>query len=375
MGTTIAARADGQRHTNATTSARSWWIGIAIFLALSVGATIFIAAITGDPANTGIADGAAVLAFVTGIALGVERLIEVVWAWVDKSEKKGAWWPLSLVTDAMSEMETKTNEALTPFVQDVASLLVDLDGWVGDSAAKAEAVNSVAADIEERAAAAREAIAHAQKLAPGSSRFAAIARATDDFTHDAEVIAKKAGVWSRDLERHLRSAGDVLTSAHEVVGAFTSNPARTTMSIALGVPMAILASGVLGLNMFAAVLGPDVPPYMAGVLGILATGVVMGLGSNPTHEVINALQRRKGDATIEVPVGSADQEMQVGTIVEGDDPATDVAERVASLRDFETETVRNLLAVRQLMTAPAVAPAPRPVYVSRRRVRPIRNTG
>ena len=352
------------------------WVGIGLLFVVSIAVAVGVALATDEPANSGFVDGAAVLAFVSGIAVGVERIIEVAWAQVDRNKERGAWWPLSLVTDALTEVETKTNEVLTPFVSNVGNLLVDLDGWVGDTAAKQAAVTSVATQIEERTDATRKAIANAQQLAPGSSRFAAIARATDDFTHDAELIARRAGVWSRDLERHLRAASDALSSAQDVVGAFKDNPARKTMSIALGVPLAILASGVLGLNMFSAVLGPDVPGYMAGLAGILATGVVMGLGSSPTHEVIKALQRRKGDATIDVPVASSVRVVETEVPVGRETPTTPaVTEHVAGLDSFDADTVRNLIAVREFMTSPTPPTMVRTTFVSNRQVRPIRNAG
>lgn len=357
-------------------SPNNWWIGIGALLVVAVALAVGVALTTDEPANSGFVDGAAVLAFVTGIAVGVERVIELAWAQVDKNSEKGAWWPLSLVTDALREVEMNTNEVLKPFVADVDKLLGDLDGWVGDNAAKAAAVNSVATQIEERAKATKIAIANAQRLAPGSSRFAAIARATDDFTHDSELIARKAGVWSRDLERKLRAASDAFSGAQDIVGAFKSNPARKTMSIALGVPLAILASGALGLNMFSAVLGSDVPGYMAGLAGILATGVVVGLGSNPTHEVIKALQRRKDDATIDVPVASSVQVVETEVSVGRERPtAPAITEHVAGLDSFEADTVRNLVAVRKLMASPAPRRIIRTTYVSDRHVRPIRNAG
>jgi hypothetical protein len=352
-------------------SSRGWWVRIGLLFVVSVIVAIAVAAVTDEPANSGFVDGAAVLAFVAGIAAGLERTIEVVWARVDRDETKGAWWPLSVVTGELSAVEKRTNEVLSPLVADVRQHLGTAEGFAGDARAKEKAVDLVAAQIQERAAATKEAIANAQKLAPGSSRFAAIARATDDFAHDAELMARNAGLWSRDLERGLRAAGDVLSSAQDVVGAFKDNPARKTMSIALGVPLGILAIGVLGLNMFSAVLGPDVPSYMAGLGGILATGVVVGLGSNPTHEVIKALQRRKGDATIDVPVASSVQVVRTEVPVGA---AARTAPTIETL-DSEADTRSRPADVQDLVTPPAPPTAVQTTYVSRRQVRPIRHAG
>lgn len=130
------------------------------------------------------------------------------------------------------------------------------------------------------------------------------------------------------------------------------------MSICLGVPIAILASGVLGLNMFAAVLGPDVPSYMAGVLGTLATGAVMGLGSSPAHEVIKALQRRSKNSSLDV-----------------DNTTIDVEPRVAMRGGFEIAPAADAIGFNVVQMPVRYEPLPEPALVARHRTRTTRNPG
>lgn len=98
------------------------------------------------------------------------------------------------------------------------------------------------------------------------------------------------------------------------------------MSLAIGATLGVLVCGLMGLNLFLAVLEDDTTSPAAlqrvaaqesdnedsgcsnnpagcldGTAGILLTGIVVGLGSNPTHEVIRALQRRKRSNTAETP--------------------------------------------------------------------------
>jgi len=282
-----------------------WWVAMVAAVAAAVGLSFWLA--EGEKsANSAYVDAAAVLVFVTAIAAGVERLIELFWGVIDRSAKKGAWWPLSVVTDSLVKIENDMNAVLKPLATGMAALIADAKPLVAGAGDITANQSAAAADLEVRLAAARKAIANAQKqLTPGSSRFTAIARAGDDFTRDALVIAERYQLWSADLETKINEVSDGLARAADIVGAFKDNPSRRAMSILFGVTLAVVAAGVLRLNLFAAILGADTPDYLLEASGIVATGVVMGLGASPTHEVIKALQRRKEDVTVDVPVGTA----------------------------------------------------------------------
>lgn len=78
----------------------------------------------------------------------------------------------------------------------------------------------------------------------------------------------------------------------EFVTSFTDNPARKLASLAIGALLGLAVAGFMGLNLFLAAL--DEPSDLfAGVGGIMLTGIIIGFGANPTHEVIKALQGRK----------------------------------------------------------------------------------
>ena len=66
---------------------------------------------------------------------------------------------------------------------------------------------------------------------------------------------------------------------------------RTAIAL-LGLVVAL----ALGLDMFNATVGTLFETTLLGVtfkFGVTATGVIMGLGSNPTHEAIKVLQSIK----------------------------------------------------------------------------------
>ena len=98
------------------------------------------------------------------------------------------------------------------------------------------------------------------------------------------------------LKAGLAAAHDGADAALDVVEAFAGNPARTVASLVLGMSAGVVVAGALGLNMVVSVLGSGQAAGLGlldGRLGVLATGLVIGLGANPTHEAIKALSRLK----------------------------------------------------------------------------------
>lgn len=288
---------------DASKTVRYVWLGLVLLLTVC-GFTAGLLADSGDGSNAGFADATAVIVLVTAIAAGVERIIEVIWNTVDRKSGAGGWWPLSEVVGTLKLVEKSTNELLGPPLADVKSLLDQGKDLADDGSDITDRARDAAERINERLEATKNAIENAQVLAPGSARFAALARAGDDFTRDALLIAREAQIQSDKLEKALADVADGLAEATDIVAGFSDNPARRSMSIALGVSIAMLVAGYLQLNLFVAILGAETPGDLIGWKGVLATGIVMGLGTNPTHEVIKALQRRKGDTTEEVPVAT-----------------------------------------------------------------------
>ncbi len=87
---------------------------------------------------------------------------------------------------------------------------------------------------------------------------------------------------------------------------FDGNPARRLMSLYLGMILGLLVAAALGRDAFQAAFGKkrfgdaewiyDELPN----LGTAATGLLMGIGTNPAHEAIKTLkeikERRKAQA-------------------------------------------------------------------------------
>src|SRR4051812_15250246 len=113
--------------------AMATWVGLGVATAAAaIGAGLLGG--DGSKVNQGFADGAAVLVLVGAVATGIERILEAVWGVVDRSKKTGAWWPLSVVIDAMTEIEQETDRAFRPFLDEAGALAASIT----DTADRAE---------------------------------------------------------------------------------------------------------------------------------------------------------------------------------------------------------------------------------------------
>jgi hypothetical protein len=96
-------------------------------------------------------------------------------------------------------------------------------------------------------------------------------------------------------------ATTAVTGLTDFAATFKDNPGRRLLSLYLGIAAGCLIAGPLGLDLFRAVLqnSTSVIVFQGSSLertiywGVALTGIIMGLGANPTHEAIKALQEYK----------------------------------------------------------------------------------
>jgi hypothetical protein len=100
-------------------------------------------------------------------------------------------------------------------------------------------------------------------------------------------------------------AREALGGAMNLVTSFRDNPGRRLLSLLAGVAVGLLAAGALGFDIFTAILGvgqvtlpSQIPLPTGGTLeslkwGVVVTGIVIGLGAEPAHQVIKILQETK----------------------------------------------------------------------------------
>jgi hypothetical protein len=253
-------------------------------------------------ANLGFKDSAAVLAFISLAAVAIERTIEGFFGLM--AGRFGQWWPLKAVKVEFDTFEAKTNETLGPVVRQTVDELTaakDLAGQSKDEVARIQGLID-RVDAEQVRLSARLADA-TTKLNPGSERLALVGDVNTAMTTFLHGIHTQSATYTTGAQALLATTGEAADRASAIIASFQDNPARRLASLLLGASLGVLVAAGVGLNLFAATLvGPDgstrdLPQLVAGTFGVVLTGIVIGLGSAPTHEVVKSLQTYKDSRT------------------------------------------------------------------------------
>jgi hypothetical protein len=262
-----------------------WVLGL-VALALTIAVALFA-----PTPNVGLADSAAVLATVTAGAVGIERGLEAFWTIVGMSGL-GSWWPLKPLGKRLDTFVDRLNKDLNPLIDTAGEAVGDARRVIDRSREGFKGAQQYLDDLTQHAT-------ELKRLTPGDPQARNIA---------AEATSAVVGLKKtlRDIDGVADTAGKTLAGASEFVQTFEDNPARRLMSLWAGVIVGLIVAAVLGLDAFQAILGKK-PFGESGwlyavfpSLGVAATGLLMGLGSNPAHEAIKTLkeikERRKAEA-------------------------------------------------------------------------------
>lgn len=242
-------------------------------------------------------DNTMTLGVITGAAVVIERVIEMFW--IVMSFKVGSWWPLNGVTSRInSQIEALNENYLRAFVAEAqAKLQMAIDAGTA-TAEDVAAANKALADL-------RATLDGWGVAAPDNQKLRALVALVSDRV---EYLGRKLD----GLGNTARVAIVAVTSILNFVESFRDNPAKRLISMYLGALIGVPVCGVLGLDLFQAVLDTSSQVRGFGVLdfhpGVALTGLVVGLGAGPTHEVIRLLTEIKKNRRAENErVGAAAQ--------------------------------------------------------------------
>ena len=276
-------------------------------------------------ANLGFKDSAGVLAFISLAAVAIERCIEGFFGLM--AGRFGEWWPLKAVKLEFDTFEARTNETLGPVVQQTIAELTAAKDLAGQSQDEVTRIQGLIdqVDAEQRRLSGRLEDA-TTKLVPGSARLARVGEINTAMTTFLHGIHTQSLTYTAGAQGLLATTGEAADRASAIIASFQDNPARRLAALVLGASIGVLVAAGVGLNVFAATLvGPDgstndLPRLVAGTFGVLLTGVVIGLGSAPTHEVVKSLQTYKDSRTAPSSVTTMVTDMS-GFAAAGADPA------------------------------------------------------
>ena len=244
------------------------WATIVLVVAVVLTAFLPIALIGG------FKDATAVITIVTLTSVGIERVIEGFWTYIGLT--KNSWWPFNAVSQNISNMASGLDEVLTPFYQQLTQAVEDAktaENWTDEqyTAAKKE-ITDFQASIDQLT-----------KLAPGSQLALSIASAASQLVSG--------------FKQKYTTLDTAATFADQAISGFANfivtpadNLGRRLISLYLGMIIGVVIAGVFGLDLLRAIFQI---PTIAFHYGVVFTGLVIGLGSSPTHEVIQLLQQWK----------------------------------------------------------------------------------
>lgn len=300
----------------------------------------------GLPASGTSASGlATTLILFALLALGAERLLELLWTVIGLIA--GAGWPLGAVTRQLRAMRDGLSRAMEPLYDLQSAVLARLEetGRLGGAAlldargdlatlrrigdelgalpadkhhlllwAGAAAQHLSYVQARYTAQLAGQGLTPAEETEVRRARELAEARAQGLGQAPAEIRA--AGAAAAGALRHqlrqadptahldaaVRHAGDAIGAVTDFLAALRDTPARRLISLCAGAVLGVALAGAVGLNLFGMLgtapgLGGTVGPAEPGGSGLalpawgtLLTGLLLGLAAGPVHDLIAAVQ-------------------------------------------------------------------------------------
>lgn len=253
-------------------------IGVGLLLAL-VG-TVLVALFSPDPVVTP-ETAAAVLAIVTAGAVAIERVIEGAWTLVGLVAKN-TWWPMNRANEQVNGLVNNLDQELVGVYTNAAEIV---RGIVAAKKLGNDLLNSALADLETIRDTTFIDLQTLAQNAPANQRVQFVAAAT---SRSLEFLESKYP----DLQKAMLVANRSIDITAAFVETFKDNPGRRLISICAGAVLGLIFAWTLGLDTFRAA-----EPAGGGTAtlqwGVALTGLLMGLGSTPAHEVIKLVQEVK----------------------------------------------------------------------------------
>lgn len=314
------------------------WIAAVVGIAILA---LIVAQFSTAP-NKGFADGAAVLAMISLVAVGIERSIEMIWSLV--TTFKGAWWPLGEIAAAVDSLVRDTNAAVGPAFDSALEALEAAKKGLAAGSAELKKLDDEMSAVRAQRDEYDKQVQRISSLAKDNQRVQLLATTAFQAVNRLDTAY---GATVPGVRKAFNDASQVATGVSDILAGFKDNPAKQMLSIVIGTFIGLAAAGFVGLDLFAAAGAPlTVGGWHVGnatlfpFFGVALTGLVLGLGANPTHEVIKyvteAAKSRRADNVARPDVGAAPD----GGPTAGGGPIGALLERVAPQTHTATPRMR-----------------------------------
>jgi hypothetical protein len=272
--------------TGPVISQRVWLIWLAAAIAI-VALTLLVAARSAVP-NQGFGGAAEVLALISLVAVGIERVIELFWTVV--ARLKHTWWPINDIADAVDQLVSDTNGVAKPAFAAAVAGLEAAKKAIGTTKAQVAALDEQIQRVQAQAHEYEAQVERMSRLAKDNQRVQLLATAAFQAVNRLDTAY---GSTMPAVRQAFNDASQVTAGVSDILAGFKDNPAKKVISIVIGSALGLVIAGFVGLDLFAAAGAPlgggsdgggSAPLFP--FIGVALTGFVIGLGSNPTHEVI-----------------------------------------------------------------------------------------
>jgi hypothetical protein len=263
---------------------------IYVILGLVLLAVVFLlVAQFAAPSNRGAGDATAALTLIAGAAVVIERILEGCWTFVGLT--RGSKWPLGPLSDQFTAVVGNLDTMLSPFYREADAALQRValaQSWTKE---RLEEASKELGDLQTQ-------VSNIKAMSPDSQQVELVATSTAQVV---EYIQKK--YQDPQLKAAAEMAADSLKGINDLLASFKDNPGRRLISVYLGAFLGMMIAGVVGMDVFQATLSPEAvgAAQAAGqgavrlfpYVGVAVTGLVIGFGSDPTHQVIEVLKEYK----------------------------------------------------------------------------------
>jgi len=227
-----------------------------------------------------VASAAAVLALVSALAVGIERILEGFWTVVDNLAANPS---LFFSSDAkrFQHFAQQLNDVVKAPLDDLSKGLQSADQLASKVQKELPGVQSKIGTLLDSVGS----VATSQDPQAWRDGLPAIRKG---------LVEVHAALGSAEDQAALQGGIAGLDALSGWVSSLTGNPGRRLLSLIAASLMGLGASWVLGLDVIHAALGTAGAAAVSALpWGMVATGLVIGLGSNPTHELVKGLQAYK----------------------------------------------------------------------------------
>jgi hypothetical protein len=260
------------------TTGQVWrYVGVGTILLVLA---FFVVAFLAPTPIGGVGSAAAVIAIVTASAVAIERVIEVFWTFM--GGLKNTSWPLKGMDDQqLDTFVTNLNATLQPFYDRVEATTQAVAQAGQETAAKMEGARAQVDDIRDFV----------------ENQLRPLAQGAPQNQRAQTLVSSLSGMIDKfdkaypELQGASLVANQAISTVADFVGSFQDNPARRLISIYIGALLGLAVALFFGLDVFRA--AAESTQSGSWQWGIAFTGLLMGLGSNPTHEVIKLVQEVK----------------------------------------------------------------------------------